>query len=303
MKKFLNCFMEVIALNIKIATRGSKLALVQTDFIMSLLNQKFGAQCEKLLIKTEGDKRLDVSLDKIGGKGLFVKDIEKALLEGKADGAVHSMKDVPFEMDESFCLAAMPIREDVRDAFISLKGVNFYELPKGAKVGTSSNRRIVQIKNLRPDIITVPIRGNVETRIKKIETENLDGIVLAAAGLKRLGLTKIITNYFSVEDIVPAVGQGAIGVQVVKTNEKAKYFKALNNEDVKICVEAERSFMRSLNGDCHSAIGAYAKLDGEIINITGFFIVDGSFIKKSVSGNKKDYKMLGEALGEKILLG
>lgn len=295
--------MEVAILSIKIATRKSKLAQVQTEFIMNLINKKHGIHSEKLLIITEGDRRLNVSLDKIGGKGLFVKDIEIALIEDRAQAAVHSMKDVPFQMDERFEIASIPIREDVRDAFISLKGISFYDLPKGSKIGTSSNRRIAQIKSIRPDMQTVPIRGNVQTRIDKIEKENLDGIVLAAAGLKRLNLEYIITNYFDPFEFVPAVGQGALGIQILKGSETASCFKSLDNEEIRLCVEAERSFMKKLNGGCHTPIGAYATLDGDTMNIVGIFYTNGKLIKKYVSGSKLDNIKLGEVLGEKILLG
>ena len=180
--------MEEIILNLRIATRKSKLALVQTDWIMNKVMEKYNLCCENLFIETEGDKKLDVALDKVGGKGIFVKTIEMALIDGKADAAVHSMKDVPYELNEVFEIAAIPIREDVRDVFISMKDVSFFELKKGAKIGTSSNRRSAQIELLRPDIVTVPIRGNVQTRIDKIDKEDLDGIILASAGLKRLNM-------------------------------------------------------------------------------------------------------------------
>ena len=171
-----------------IATRKSKLAQVQTERVMELLKEQQNIDSEKLLVVTEGDKRLDVTLDKIGGKGLFTKEIEIALIEGKADGAVHSMKDVPFQLAEEFELVAMPEREDVRDAFISRKGINFSELRQGAKIGTSSNRRAALLKEIRSDLEIVPIRGNVQTRLKKMEEQELDGIILASAGLKRLGM-------------------------------------------------------------------------------------------------------------------
>lgn len=286
-----------------IATRRSKLALVQTDFIIDEIKNRFNIECEKLLIETTGDKRLDVTLDKIGGKGLFVKDIEIALMEERAHAAVHSMKDVPFEIDEMFEIAAMPVREDVRDVFISSDGRSFKELPFGAKVGTSSNRRITQIKELRPDIEVVPIRGNVQTRIDKIAKQNLDGIILAYAGLKRLGLEDKVSSIFSTEEILPAVGQGALGVESVKENEFATIVKFLDNSKVRICVEAERSFMKTLNGGCHTAIGAYAALEGENIYIIGMFEVNGKLVKKDIYGNKYDNIELGKRLAEKIVKG
>lgn len=284
-----------------IATRKSKLAQVQTELVMNMIKDKFNIESEKLLVVTEGDKRLDVTLDKIGGKGLFVKEIEIALMEKRAHGAVHSMKDVPFLIENCFEIAAMPVREDVRDAFISMKGVSFFDLPKGAKVGTSSIRRSMQLNLLRPDIEMVPIRGNVQTRLEKIERENLDGIILAAAGLKRMNMEEIITDYFDSEQIVPAVGQGALGIEILKDNEEGQILRKLDNLDVRHCVEAERSFMRSLNGGCHAPIGAYAKLEGDDIYLVGMFQVGNDIVKKDIFGNREDRIKMGEALAKKIL--
>ncbi|MDY3206247.1 hydroxymethylbilane synthase, partial [Clostridium baratii] len=177
-----------------IATRKSKLAQVQAERVMELLKTR-EVDSEKLLVVTEGDRRLDVTLDKIGGKGLFVKEIEQKMLDGKADIAVHSMKDVPHELPEGFELVSVPEREDVRDVFISRDGTHFNDLKEGATIGTSSLRRVCMLKELRPDLNIVPIRGNVQTRLKKMEEENMDGIILAAAGLKRLNMEHIITDY------------------------------------------------------------------------------------------------------------
>lgn len=288
-------------MTLKIATRRSKLAQVQADTIIGILQEEHGVKGEKLLIETTGDLRLDVTLDKIGGKGLFVKEIEMALYEGHADAAVHSMKDVPFDIPEMFEMIAIPKREDVRDAFVAMNGVHFTELRKGAKIGTSSNRRADQLRILRPDLEIVPIRGNVQTRIDKIERENLDGIILAAAGLKRLGMESIITDYFSVEGIIPAVGQGALGIEVKKNSLNGDLFKKLECQEARICVEAERSFMRTLNGDCHSTIGAYAELEGNMMNIIGIFQVGDRLVKKDISGRIEDYLELGKNLAKKIL--
>ncbi|KZL90832.1 hydroxymethylbilane synthase [Clostridium magnum] len=288
-------------MTLKIATRRSKLAQVQADTVIGMLKEQHNAEAEKLLIETTGDLRLDVTLDKIGGKGLFVKEIEMALFEEEADAAVHSMKDVPFEIPEVFEMIAIPQREDVRDAFVSISGVHFQELKKGARIGTSSNRRADQLKLLRPDLEIVPIRGNVQTRIDKIERENLDGIILAAAGLKRLGMENIITDYFAVEDMIPAVGQGALGIEVKKNSLNGELFKILDCPEARICVEAERSFMRELKGDCHSTIGAYAELEGNMINIVGIFQIGTKLIKKDIRGRKEDYLELGKNLAKKIL--
>ena len=284
-----------------IATRKSKLAQVQTEIIMDSLKKKFDIDSEKLLIVTEGDKKLDVALNKIGGKGLFVKDIEKALLEKKADAAVHSMKDVPFELSSEFEITAVTEREDIRDVLISKDNIKFKDLRQNAKIGTSSIRRAAQLKLLRPDLEIVPIRGNVQTRLKKMEDENLDGIILAAAGLKRLDLEGIITEYFDPKEFLPAVAQGALGVECLKESESSKYFKKLENAEARLTVEAERSFMRALNGDCHSLIGAYSEIRANDLYMIGIYEIGGKIIKKDICGRKEDYVELGKKLAEKIL--
>ena len=288
-------------MGIIIASRKSKLAQVQTDLVISMIYQKHKLICEKLLLDTKGDRILDVSLDKIGGKGVFVKDIEIAMLEGRAEAAVHSMKDVPYEMPEGFEIVSMPIREDVRDVYVSMNGIPLEDLPRGARIGTSSKRRSTQIMQLRPDAVMVPIRGNVQTRVDKIERENLDGIILAAAGLKRSGMECIITQYLDVEEFVPAIGQGALGIEALKTSAYIDILKSIEHHETRICVDAERSFMRRLNGGCHSPIGAYARLQNEDMYIQGVFELNGRLIKKDILGSKYDYIRLGKLLGEKIL--
>lgn len=286
---------------IKIGTRKSKLALIQTEIVRGLIEKKFDIPCEEVRMSTEGDRRLDVSLDKIGGKGLFTKEIENVLASREVDAAVHSMKDMPYALNDIFEIAAMPERDDPRDAFLSLNGVSFYDLPKGARVGTGSIRRVAQVKRLRPDIEVVPIRGNVQTRIDKIEKENLHGVILAAAGLKRLGLDNLVTTYFDPYEFIPAIGQGALGIEVLKGNKYNDVIKALDNEEVSICVNCERSFMRTLNGGCHTVIGAYATLKGDKIHIKGMFQIGEKIIIKELEGNKEEYVKLGEDLGNEIL--
>lgn len=284
-----------------LATRKSLLAQTQTETVMKLLKDKVNMDSKKLLVVTEGDKRLDVTLDKIGGKGLFTKDIEIALLDGRAHAAVHSMKDVPYEMGEEFELIAMPEREDVRDVLVCQNGETLSELRKGAIIGTSSIRRAAQLKALREDINIVPIRGNVGTRLEKMKNEGMDGIILAAAGLKRLGMEDIISDYLNPDIFVPAVSQGALGIECLKDGAYNNYFKSLDNIDVRIAVEAERSFMRELNGGCHSLIGAYARLQGNDIYIVGTYEVNGIIVKKDILGNKEEYVELGKKLAQKIL--
>ena len=290
-------------MKIKIGSRRSELAQVQANTIIAIIKEKYNLDCEKVLIDTKGDKIINVTLDKIGGKGLFVKEIEYAMLDQKADMAVHSMKDVPYDIPEEFEIVAIPVREDVRDAFVAFNNISFYDLPKGARIGTSSIRRGTQIKILRPDVEIVPIRGNVQTRIAKIEKENLDGIILAAAGLKRLGMQNIITNYFEPMEIVPAISQGALGIEMVKNHPQSSIIKELDCYDARICVDAERSFMATLHGDCHDCIGAYAYLDKDVMHMIGVYRVSGNIVKKQLSGDKNDYIKLGAALANKVLEG
>lgn len=284
-----------------LATRKSRLAQVQTEIVMDSLKNKINKESEKLLIVTEGDRKLDVSLNKIGGKGLFVKDIECALLEEKADAAVHSMKDVPYELSSEFEITAIIEREDIRDVLISKDGISFNKLRQGAKIGTSSIRRAAQLKLLRSDIEVVPIRGNVQTRLAKMESENLDGIILAAAGIHRLKLDNIITEYFDPKEFLPAVSQGAIGIECVKNSENSKYFKMLDNGEARITVEAERSFMRELKGDCHSLIGAYSEVTGDELYMIGIYDLNGVIVRKDITGKKSNHLEVGRKLAEKIL--
>lgn len=284
-----------------IATRKSKLAQVQTEIVMNRIKNQLYIDSEKLLIVTEGDRKLDISLNKIGGKGLFVKDIEIALLEGRADAAVHSMKDVPYELSSEFEITAIPEREDIRDVLISKNNIEFKKLRYGARIGTSSIRRGAQLKLLRDDLEIVPIRGNVQTRLAKMESENLDGIILAAAGLHRLNLDHIITEYFDPKEFLPAVSQGAIGIECVKESKASEYFKKLDNAEARLTVEAERSFMRELKGDCHSLIGVYSEVNGDELYMIGIYDLNGRIVRKDIQGKKSNHIEVGKKLAEKIL--
>ena len=288
-------------MSIVLATRKSTLAQWQTGRVMTLLKEKANIDSEKLLVVTEGDKRLDVTLDKIGGKGLFVKEIELALLEGRAHGAVHSMKDVPYDLGDDFLLVAMPEREDVRDVLVSANGLTLEELPNGAIIGTSSIRRAAQLKAIRSDLNIVPIRGNVGTRLEKMKNEGMDGIILAAAGLKRLGMEDISTQYLNPEIFVPAVAQGALGIEILKNSEYKDVFEKLDNKEVTGEVEAERSFMRALNGGCHALIGANARLYNNELYMIGTYEVNGVIVKKDILGSKEDNIELGIKLADMIL--
>lgn len=291
--------MEII-----IATRKSKLAQVQTERVMELIKETSNINSKKLLVVTEGDKRLDVTLDKIGGKGLFVKEIEYALLNKEAHAAVHSMKDVPFQLPEGFELIAIPEREDIRDVFVSRNNIHFEELKEGAVIGTSSIRRAAMLKEIRKDIKIVPIRGNVQTRLEKMKNENMDGIILASAGLKRLNMENIITDYFDPKEFLPAIGQGALGIEALINGEYNSILRKLDNKNVRISVEAERSFMKKLNGGCHSVIGVYSEIKNNDLYMIGTFDVGGGrIVKKDILGNIEENIELGIKLANKIMKG
>ena len=252
---------------LKIATRESRLALWQAHHVRDLLVQRFGLAVELLGMTTRGDQILDRSLSKVGGKGLFVKELEVALEEGRAHLAVHSLKDVPMELPAGFELAAVLEREDPRDAFVSNRFASLDELPQGAVVGTSSLRRVVQLMNLRPDLVLVPLRGNLDTRLRKLDEGGYDAIVLAAAGLKRLGLAARIRGCFEPDRMLPAAGQGALGIEV-RTSETAlrAQLAQLTHQPTWLCAHAERAVSRALGGSCSMPLAAYATwADGRLV--------------------------------------
>lgn len=288
-------------MNIIVGTRRSLLAQAQADYVMERIKSDLELDAEKLLIETLGDKRLDVTIDKIGGKGVFVKEIEQSLLDGRSHCAVHSMKDVPFELLDDFVLTAIPSREDETDAFIGKDGIAFSDLPRGARVGTSSIRRRVLVNEIRPDIEVVSVRGNIQTRIGKIETEGLDGVILATAGIKRMNMEDSITEYFDPFKFVPAVGQGALGIETLKNSEYDRVLKKLDDRVERLRIEGERSFMRRLNGGCHVPIGAYSVVEKDRMYMIGMFEIEGKLIRKDIEGSLEDSRLLGEKLAEKIL--
>ena len=292
-------------MNLKIGTRGSKLALAQTNVVAEKLKKALpDANIEICVIKTSGDIMQDVSLLTIGGQGVFVKEIEEALLERKIDLAVHSMKDVPGDIPEELMFAATLPREDVRDVLVSRNNIKFEFLPKGAKIGTGSQRRSAQIKAVMPDINIVPLRGNLDTRLRKIETENLTGVILAAAGMKRMGLAEKITQFLPVETMLPAVGQGALGLQIRKADvELAKACAVLNDATTAAEVAAERAFLRALGGGCRLPIAALGRLDGQTLTLEGMLAAPNgtTMIREKISGTVKDVEEMGKKLAEIIL--
>jgi hydroxymethylbilane synthase len=246
-----------------IATRESRLALWQAEHVKALLQAR-GLQVELLGMTTRGDQILDRTLSKVGGKGLFVKELETALEDGRAQLAVHSLKDVPMELPEGFELAAILEREDPRDAWVSSRFESLAALPQGACVGTSSLRRVVQLKALRPDLRIEPLRGNLDTRLRKLDEGGYDGIVLAAAGLKRLGLAARIRGCFALEQMVPCAGQGALGIEVRSADtDLLNLLAPLTHEPTWLATQAERAVSRALGGSCSMPLAAHARWQGE----------------------------------------
>ncbi|MDE2092657.1 MAG: hydroxymethylbilane synthase [Burkholderiales bacterium] len=249
-----------------IATRESRLALWQAEHVQGLLKQRLGLAVGLLGMTTRGDQILDRVLSKVGGKGLFVKELETALEEGRAHLAVHSLKDVPMDLPEGFELAAVLEREDPRDAFVSVRYATLNELPRGAKVGTSSLRRVVQLGALRPDLDVQPLRGNLDTRLRKLDDGGFDAIVLAAAGLKRLGLERRIASRFEPEDMLPCAGQGALGIEVrADAHALRERLASLTHRPTWLAVQAERAVSRALGGSCSMPLAAHAQWQGDTL--------------------------------------
>ncbi|KAE8560980.1 hydroxymethylbilane synthase [Paenibacillus polymyxa] len=292
---------------IVVGSRQSALALTQTGHVIEDLNAlcaEHGLDLQFVVKKilTKGDRILDVTLSKVGGKGLFVKEIEQAMLAGEIDMAVHSMKDMPSELPEGLVNGAVPRREDPRDCLITLGAKSLEDLPPGAKVGTSSLRRASQIKSMRPDLQLEPVRGNIDSRLKKLETEGFDAIILAAAGLHRMGWKDRITSYIPEEACLPAVGQGALGIECRASDEELlALLKLYNHQDTSATVAAERTFLGVLNGGCQVPIGAHAVWAGQEISLTGMVgSPDGEVIlKETLQGN--DPQKLGEAVAASLI--
>lgn len=290
---------------LRIATRKSKLALWQAEFVKAELESRNpDLTVELVTFTTQGDKILDTPLAKIGGKGLFVKELEVAMLDGRADIAVHSMKDVPMEFPEGLGLEVICEREDPRDAFVSNNFDSFEALPKGAHVGTSSLRRQCQILAARPDLKISSLRGNVQTRLGKLDAGDYDAIILASAGLKRLELEERITEAIDEKVSLPAGGQGAVGIECRVDDERVKALLApLNHDETAARVIAERSLNKRLQGGCQVPIACYATLNGDELHLRGLVgSDDGShMIRTEVTGNKADAEQLGIQGAEDLL--
>jgi len=267
--------------------------------------QHHDAAVELVIIKTKGDIMQDVSLVQIGGKGLFIKEIEEALLRGDVDIAVHSMKDIPAELPEELEIAVTPPREDPRDVLISSGNRKLEEMPHGARIGTCSLRRGFQLRNRMPDLVIVPLRGNLDTRIRKLGTENLAGVIVAAAGMRRMGWVAKISQFIPVEVMLPAVGQGVLGIETRRCDPSVREAIAFLHDPVTWCeVGAERAFLRRLGGGCQLPIAAFAKKKGEEIAMGGLVgSVDGRvMIRHEMKGPASDFGALGRELADHILL-
>jgi hydroxymethylbilane synthase len=293
---------------VRIATRGSALALWQAHWVRNrLLADDPTLDVELLVLKTRGDKIQDRALSEVGGKGLFVKEIEEALLDGRADVAVHSMKDLPADIPEGLLLGAVPEREDARDALIVAPAHTARDLaglPAQARVGTSSLRRLCQLKARRRDLDVIPLRGNVDTRLRKVDAGELDAIVLACAGLKRLGHADRITATLSTEESLPAIGQGALAIECrVDDPETRARLARFDHRPSHLAITAERAFLRRLSGDCKTPLAAYATVDGDRLALTGLVgATDGSqLLRHRLEGAAADGELIGRALGDELV--
>ena len=289
---------------VKVGTRDSILAMWQTQFVVDELKKVTDEyEFEIISLKTKGDKILDVALAKIGDKGLFTKELEVGLLAGEIDFAVQSMKDMPTALPEGLQISSMLKRHNPADAFVSDKYNSFMELPEGAKVGTSSLRRRAQLLHARPDLDIHDLRGNVQTRMRKMRDENFDGIILAAAGLERLEMFGDIKEELSYDICLPAVSQGVIGVETRENDEEIiGLVQLVNDRTAEICVKAERALLRSLEGGCQIPIGAYAELNEDTVVLEGMVgSLDGkTIIRESITGTAEQCESLGETLANRL---
>jgi hydroxymethylbilane synthase len=292
-------------MKLRIGTRGSQLALTQSEWVKGKIEtQHSDVQVELVRIKTTGDRILNSPLSKVGGKGLFVKEIEEALLSKRIDLAVHSMKDVPAVLPEGLTLNTFPEREDPRDAFVSVKYEALEQLPKGARVGTGSLRRSAQLLHMRPELKLVPIRGNVDTRLGKLESGEYEAIILAASGLRRLGLEDRISQALVVEQLLPAIGQGALGLEVRREDEKTiSRIDFLNHRETEVTVKAERAFLKEMEGGCQVPLAAFCRVENGRLHLEGMVAeLDGSkVLRDQMTGEEREAEKVGIGLAKRLL--
>ena len=290
-------------MKIRVGSRESALAVIQSQMVMDAIRQTVpDAVLELVTMKTTGDRILDKTLDQIGGKGLFVRELDQALRDGRVDFTVHSLKDMPMEVPEDLPLAAFSRREDPRDVLVLPEGIS--QMDPSKPIGCSSRRRQLQLKALYPEMEIKPVRGNVQTRLKKLQDGEFSALVLAAAGLKRLGLEHRISRYFSVEELLPAAGQGILAVQARKGTDTV-CLAEVQDADAACCALAERAFVRALDGGCSSPVAAYAQVEGERLTLTGLYVsADEAVVRRGVKiGEKSQAQTLGIALAETLKKG
>jgi hydroxymethylbilane synthase len=292
-------------MKLRIGTRGSALARRQVELaIEALKHAEPGIEIETVIVQTEGDRRPDVSLDSAGGQGIFVKDIEQRLLAGDIDLAVHSLKDMPSETPPGLCIAAVLPREDARDALVARDGMDLDSLPEGARIGSDSRRRGVQLLALRPDLRIEAIRGNVDTRIRKVEGGEYDGVALAVAGLRRLGLMDHATQVFEVTEVVPAPGQGAIAIECREDAVAVRQLlAAIDDAGTRAATEAERAFLHVLGAGCRLPVGAHATASGDTLKLRAVIAgEDGVLHRGDASGTPRTATYAGQALARRLKL-
>ena len=287
-------------MKIRIGSRDSALAVIQSRMVMrAIAEAEPRAELELVTMKTTGDRILDQTLDQVGGKGLFVKELDQALRDGRADFTVHSLKDMPMELPEDLPLAALSERADARDVLVLPLGAD--RLDETKPIGCSSARRRLQLQRLYPNMQVAPVRGNVQTRLAKLDTGEFSALVLAAAGLKRLGLENRISRYFTTDEMLPAAGQGILAVQT-RRGMDADCLRTFHNADAACCALAERAFVRALGGGCSSPVAAYAEVVNDTLTLTGLYVSeDESVVRKGAcSGRKTDAEALGCALAAQL---
>lgn len=290
--------------SIIVGSRGSRLALLQTNLVVQQLKQGHpDLEFRVKKIKTKGDRDLKSSLDQIGGEGVFVKELEEALSSEEIDMAVHSLKDMPTELSPKFMLAAAGMRVDARDALVSESGKTLSELPKGSRIATGSQRRAAQLRAFRPDFQIRPLRGNIDTRLNKLHAGELDGIIVGASAMIRMGLADKVTEYLPVDSFIPSVGQGAIAVEI-KANDRelAELLAVVNDEETWLCTQAERAFLKALGGGCRSPIAALGTVSEETLHLKGMVAnAEGSkILRASEKGPRNDPEEVGKLLAERL---